>query len=67
MSVLTQEPMISKQRHSAERERLRKDWIREIIATQQEKAGLLAVIGRWPGEETEEEFNTALATFFEKD
>jgi len=64
MSVLTQEPMVSHQRSSAQRERLRKDWIREVVASQQDKAGLSAIIGCWPGEETDEEFNTALTTFF---
>ena len=67
MSVLTKEQTISQRWNPTEREQSRKDWIREVVASQRTKAGLSAVIGRWPGEETEEEFNAALTTFFEKD
>jgi hypothetical protein len=67
VSVLTKEHTGSQYWNPVEREQSRKDWIREVVTSQQEKAGLSAVIGRWPGEETEEEFNTALASFFEKD
>ena len=66
MSVLINEQKVSPQWNSVEREQLRKDWIQEVVTSQQAKAGLAAVIGHWPGEETEEEFNTALATFFNK-
>ena len=67
MSIATNEQTISQRWNSAEREQSRKDWIRKVVASQQTKAGLPAVVGRWPGEETEEEFNAALATFFCKD
>ena len=66
MSVLTEKQTVFKHKSPAEHEQSRRDWVREIVASQREKAGLSAVIGRWPGEETEEEFNAALAMFFEK-